>query len=138
MKKFLTIIVGVSLILACLSIFSSVYTRSDIYAQAQTTAGGVDRMKTMLLRPGGWLVEWRGNSSGVIDFVFEERGENIVVNINNVALNMACERDVIITSDVVKLDGCSDTGISLYFDPNDQEYPFKGESQKVNYKLKAK
>lgn len=138
MKKFLTIIVGVSLILACLSIFSSVYTRSDIYAQVQTTAGGVDRMKTMLLRPGGWLVEWRANSSGVIDFLFEERGENIVVNINNAAWNMACERDVIITSDVVKLDGCSDTGISLYFDPNDQEYPFKGESQKVNYKLKAK
>jgi len=103
-----------------------------------TTAIGADKIKTMLLRPGGWLVEWRGNSSGVIDFVFEERGENIVVNINNVALNMACERDVIITSDVVKLDGCYDTGISLFFDPNDQEYPFKGESQKVNYKLKAK
>ena len=138
MKKFLTIIVSVSLILPCFSIFSSVYTRSDTYAQAQTAADGVDKIKTMLLRPGGWLVEWRGNSSGVIDFVFEERGENIVVNINNVALNMACERDVIITSDVVKLDGCYDTGISLFFDPNDQEYPFKGESQKVNYKLKAK
>ena len=103
-----------------------------------TTASGADKIKTMLLRPGGWLVEWRGNSSGVIDFVFEERGENIVVKINNAAWNMTCERDVEITSDVVKLDGCSDTGISLLFDPNDREYPFKGESQKVNYKLKAK
>jgi len=103
-----------------------------------TTASGADKIKTMLLRPGGWLVEWRGNSSGVIDFVFEERGENIVVKINNAAWNITCEREVEITSDVVKLDGCSDTGISLLFDPNDQEYPFKGESQKVNYKLKAK
>jgi hypothetical protein len=103
-----------------------------------TNAIGADKIKTMLLRPGGWLVEWKGNSSGVMDFVFEERGENIVVNINNAAWNMTCERDVEITSDVVKLDGCNDTGISLLFDPNDREYPFKGESQKVNYKLKAK
>ena len=103
-----------------------------------TNAIGADKIKTMLLRPGGWLVEWKGNSSGVMDFVFEERGENIVVNINNAAWNMTCERDVEITSDVVKLDGCNDTGISLLFDPNDREYPFKGRSQKVNYKLKAK
>jgi hypothetical protein len=137
-EKFLTMIIGVSLILPCFSIFSSVYTNSNIYAQAQTTAGGVDKIKTMLLRPGGWLVEWRGNSSGVIDFVFEERGENIVVKINNAAWNQSCEREVNITSDVVKLDGCNETGISLFFDPNDQEYPFKGESQNVNYKLKAK
>ena len=95
-------------------------------------------LKAILLRPGGWLVEWKGNSSGVIDFVFEERGENIVVKINNATWNQSCEREVNITSDVVKLDGCNDTGISLFFDPNDQEYPFKGESQKVNYKLKAK
>ena len=54
------------------------------------------------------------------------------------ALNMSCERDVTITSDVVKLDACYDTNISLFFDPKDQEYPFKGESPNVNYKFKVK
>ena len=99
---------------------------------------GSDKIKEMLLRPGGWLVEWRGNSSGVVDFIFEARGENIVVKINNAAWNVTCERDVTITSDVVKLDGCSEKNILLHYDPNDKEYPFKGESPNVNYKLKAK
>jgi len=53
-------------------------------------------------------------------------------------MNMSCERNVTITSDVVKLDGCYDTNISLHYDPNDKEFPFKGESPNVNYKLKAK
>ena len=101
-------------------------------------AVGSDQIKEMLLRPGGWLVEWRGNSSGVVDFIFEERGENVVVKIHNAAWNQSCERDVKITSDVIKLDGCNETGIQLYYDPNDKEYPFKGESPNVNYKLKEK
>ena len=137
-RKLLTIIIGLILTFACILIFSPVDTISKVYAQEKSTTDGADKIKAILLRPGGWLVEWRGNSSGVIDFVFEERGENIVVQINNAAWNQSCEREVNITSDVVKLDGCNDTGISLFFDPNDQEYPFKGESQNVNYKLKAK
>ena len=81
---------------------------------------GSDKIKEMLLRPGGWLVEWRGNSSGVIDSIFEARGEKIVVKINNAAWNQTCERDVTITSDVVKYDGCNEKNISLVYDPNDQ------------------
>jgi hypothetical protein len=61
-----------------------------------------------------------------------------VVKIHNAAWNQSCERDVIITSDVIKLDGCNEKGIQLYYDPNDKEYPFKGESPNVNYKLKEK
>ncbi len=99
---------------------------------------GGEKIKAMLLRPGGWLVEWRGNSQGVSEYMFEDRGEKVVVKINTPAVNMACERDVMITSDVVKFDACYDTNISLFFDPADQEYPFKGESQNVNYKLKEK
>lgn len=113
-------------------------TISKAYAQEKSTAVGADKIKKMLLRPDGWIVEWRGNSQGVIDFIFEARGEDVVVKIVNAAWNKTCERDVTITSDVVKLDGCYDTNISLFFDPNDQEYPFKGESLLVNYKLKAK
>jgi hypothetical protein len=100
--------------------------------------GGADEMKALLLRPNGWSVEWRGNSSGVIDFIFEERGKNVVVKIHNAAWNQSCERDVTITSDVIKLDGCNEKGIQLYYDPNDKKYPFKGESPNVNYKLKEK
>ena len=99
---------------------------------------GADNIKDMLLRPGGWLVEWRGNSSGVLDFIFEDRGENIVVKIHNAAWNQSCERNVTIIEDIVNLDGCNDTGITLRYYPDDKEFPFKGESPNVNYKLKAK
>ena len=102
-------------------------------------AVGSDKIKEMLLRPGGWLVEWRGTSyEGVAHSIFEDRGENVVVKIDNPSFNTSCERNVTITSDDIKFDGCSDTNIVLHFDPNDQEYPFKGESETTNYKFKAK
>ena len=137
-KKLLAITVGVILTFPCVSLLCSVFTIPNAYAQENSTTVGAEKIKEMLLRPGGWLVEWRGNSAGVSDYIFEDRGEKVVVKINTAAWNMSCERDVTITSDVVKLDGCNDTNISLFFDPNDQEYPFKGESPNVNYKLKAK
>ena len=107
-------------------------------AGGKTADGGTDEIKALLLRPGGWIVEWRGNSSGVIDSIFEARKEKIVVKINNAAWNQTCEHDVTITSDVVKYDGCNEKNISLVYDPNDHEYPFKGESPCCYYKLKAK
>jgi hypothetical protein len=119
-------------------LFFSLSTLDYAIAGGKTSAVGSDEIKALLLRPNGWLVEWRGNSSGVIDFIFEERGENVVVKIHNAAWNQSCERDVLITSDVIKLDGCNEKGIQLYYDPNDKEYPFKGESPNVNYKLKEK
>ena len=119
-------------------LFLSLSTLGYAVAGGKTSAGGSDKIKALLLRPNGWLAEWRGNSSGVIDFIFEERGENVVVKIHNAAWNQSCERDVKITSDVIKFDGCNETGIQLYYDPNDKEYPFKGESPNVNYKLKKK
>ena len=100
--------------------------------------GGADEIKALLLRPGGWTVEWRGASEGVSEYVFEDRGGKIIVKIETVAWNMSCEKDVTITAEAIRHDACYDTGITLHFDPNDKEYPFKGESQKVNYKLKAK
>ena len=135
--RVLAISLSVILIVFGVSIFSSVYTISTTYAQ-ETTTGVTDKIKAILVRPGGWVVEWRGNSSGVLDFTFEARGENIVVKINNPAWNQNCERDVTITSDVVEFDGCSAKNISLVYDPGDNEYPFKGESPCCYYKLKAK
>ena len=99
---------------------------------------GADQIKAMLIRPEGWLVKWRGASEGESDYVFEARGENVVVKINTVAWNMSCERDVTITSEHVKFDACYDKNVTLRFDANDKEYPFKGESEKVDYKLKPK
>ena len=100
---------------------------------------GSDKIKDMLLRPNGWSAEWKGSAySGESEFMFEERGENVVVKIVTPSFNLSCERDVKITSDVIELDGCTDTGIQLHYDPNDKEYPFKGKSPNVNYKLKEK
>ena len=72
------------------------------------------------------------------DFIFEARGENVVVNINVIHRKKTCERNVTITSDVVKMDGCHTINISLLYDPDDDEYPFKGESLTYKFKLKAK
>jgi len=133
MKRGLILVVMMLAVILCGSVWSVAY------AQQKTASVGVDEIKAMLLRSAGWLVEWRGSTNiGVNDYIFEARGENIVVKINNPTYNMVCERIVTINSDDIKFDACWDTNITLRFDPDDQEYPFKGESQKVNYKLKVK
>lgn len=135
----LAIIVGVILFLFYVPIFSSVGSISNAYAQEKAATVGSDKIKAILLRPDGWLVEWRGTSyEGVGSGIFEDRGENFVIKMNNPTFNQSCERNVTITSDGIKFDGCNDTNITLSFDPKDQEYPFKGESKTTNYKLKAK
>ena len=140
-NKLLTIIIGLILTFACISIFSSVGTISKAYAQEKTTTVGADKIKAILLRPDGWLAEWRADPDpmqGTNDFIFEARGDNIVVKIKSNSSNKTCERNVTITSDVVKMDSCFGANISLFYDPNDHEYPFKGESKNYKYKLKKK
>ena len=126
--------------LACfILMFFAVGAGPNANAQAKSASAGADEIKAMLLRPGGWLAEWRGPTyTGVSDYFFEERGENIVAKIHTPSINLSCERNVTITEDAVNYDACYDTGISLHFDPDDKEYPFKGKSEKVIYKLKAK
>ncbi len=52
---------------------------------------------------------------------------------------MSCERDVTVLSDGVKLDSCLDQDITLFFDANDHEYPFKGKSPRgYEYKFEIK
>ena len=140
-NKIFVIIAGLILTFSCVSIFSSVNTISNAYAQEKSTTVGADKIKAILLRPDGWLVEWRGDPDpmqGTNDFIFEARGDNIVVKIKSNSSNKTCERNVIITSDVVKMDSCYEANISLFYDPNDHEYPFKGESKNYKYKLKKK
>ena len=110
-------------------------------AQEKPTTVGADKIKAILLRSDGWLAEWREDPDpmqGTSDFIFEPRGETIVVKIKSNSINITCERNVTITSDVVKMDSCYGDNITLLFDANDHEYPFKGGSKSYKYKLKEK
>lgn len=139
-RKLLTIIVVVILFLPCFTLFLSVNIISKSYAQDKA-ADSADKIKAILLRPGGWWAEYHDITALMHTtniFIFEDRGENIVVNINVIHRKKTCESNVTITSDVVKMDGCHTINISLFYDPNDHEYPFKGENQYYKFKLKAK
>ncbi len=111
-------------------------------AGAQPAPGGPDTIKALLVRPAGWRADWNsfgGFNKGESEFRFAVRGEKLVVKILNLTYPATCERDVTITADVVKFDGCYDRAVTLRFDPNDPDYPFKGSSaQKYEVKLRAK
>ena len=111
-------------------------------AHDQTGADGPDKIKTLLLRPAGWIFEWISPSYiGLADCKFEARGEKVVVKIHNHTPWISnCEQDVTFISDVAKFDACAGGwGIELRFDPKDQEYPFKGKNPKgYQFKLKEK
>ncbi len=133
------------LVISCVFCFSSLQVISTAYAQDQTGAAGPDKFKTVLLRPAGWKVDHIGaRASGQAEFIYEARGEKVVVKIQDLSRSdgsslRSCERDVTITSDDIKHDGCRDSDITLLFDPKDQDYPFKGKSPRgTEYKLKAK
>jgi hypothetical protein len=139
-SKLLTIIVGV-ITICCVAILSSKCTTPNAYADEKIATGGTDKIKDLLLRKDGWIVTysgWTGNRKAI--YIFEARGEDIVVKIENITAGVTCEQNVTITSDVIKMDGCfsSSKNIELLFDPNDHEYPFKGENKGTKFKLKAK
>ena len=41
---------------------------------------------------------------------------------------LSCERDVTIAADGIKHDGCRDVDVTIHFDPNVPDIPFKGTS----------
>ena len=101
-----------------------------------------EKIKSVLLKPSGWISYWNGctsaNLSGESEYMYEARGEKVMVKILTPGRS-DCEREVTITSVGIKHDGCRDSNISLSFDPNDNDYPFKGRSAYCSeYKLKAK
>ena len=133
------------LVIYCVFYFSSLHAIPTAYAQDQAGAGGLDKIKAMLFRPTGWEVNYIGPSgTGQSEFIYEARGEKVVVKIQNLYRSyggslLNCEREVMITSDTIKHDGCRDVGIILRFDPNDQDYPIKAKSLgNYEYKFKAK
>lgn len=130
-KKISAIIVGVILAIFCVLSFSSVQTISIAYPQVQTATGESEKIKKLLLRQRGWNVDWRRpGGSGDAVILFETRGEKVVAKIKVIgsARNPSCERDAIISSDVVTFDGCRDHNIKIQFDPNDPVWQFKGKS----------
>ena len=130
-KKSVWVLLGIFVISAWI-LGTAIYVRAE-------------EIKAVLLRPAGWMADWIGLSgSGQTEFIYEGRGEKVVVKIHNLSRSdgfilQNCERDATITSNGIKHDGCRDVGITLLFDPKDQDYPFKGKGQTgTEYKLKAK
>jgi hypothetical protein len=133
------------LVISCVLCFSSPQAVPTAYAQDQTGSAGPAKIKALLLRPAGWKVDHIGErASRQAEFIYEARGEMVVVKIHDLSRSdgsslRGCERDVTITSDGIEHDGCRDSGITLLFDPKDQDYPFKGKSPRGTvYILKAK
>jgi hypothetical protein len=110
-------------------------------AQDQTSATGSDKIEAVLLRPTGWRADF---GHGLSEIVYEVRGDKVVAKIQGLSRTdgktvLSCETVVTITSDSVIHDGCRDRGVTLLFDPKDQDYPFKGQSQLgYRYRLKPK
>ena len=130
-KKSVWVLLGIFVISAWI-LGTAIYVRAE-------------EIKAVLLRPAGWMADWIGLSgSGQTEFIYEGRGEKVVVKIVGLSrtdgfILKNCERDVTITSNGIKHDGCRDSDIILVFDPKDQDYPFKGKSPRgTEYKLKAK
>ena len=135
--KLSAIIVGVILAIFCVLSFSSVQTISTAYAQGQTAAGEPDQIKTLLLRPAGWIAHWGkplfkppgDDSPNQVAYIFEVRGDNIVAKADAIKgwyQVKSCERNVTISSNVIEWINCHGNRNTLRFDPNDHDYPFKG------------
>ena len=107
-------------------------------------------LKAILLKPAVWVGEWSNpntGNSGQTEIVFESRGEKVVAKLHitapgsNALGALSCERDVIISADTIKFDGCRNQNVVLIFDPNDKVYPFKSKTKTVNgyeWKLREK
>ncbi len=116
-------------------------TAATFGAMAQhQTASRPDKIKATLLRPAGWIANWRlAGDEGQSEIIFEARGDKVVAKIRQLEHMTTCEHEVKITSATVKFDGCYDWDITLRFDPNDHNYPFKGKSGKgYDYKVQPK
>ena len=108
---------------------ASLLAAAPVLAQAPPAVGQADDIKALLLGTPTWRADWKGPSgSGVTEIMFEARGDKVVAKLWNITLSRRYERDVTITTGVVKFDGYEVKDVVLRFDPNDREYPFKGKS----------
>jgi hypothetical protein len=111
------------------------------FGSADALAQGNDAMLNALLRPAGWRADWRGpGGSGVTELVFQRQGETLTAKIRLILpFEMTCENPVTVGPGTVTFDGCRDPGLTLRFDPADQEIPFRGKTPRgYEWMLKAK
>jgi len=141
-NKLLVIFIGVIFTFTSILFLSSMYTISNSYAQEKTVNIGADKIKAILLKQNGWIGEWHCSTGRqvVTDFVFEDRGKKIVVKIHNDALQDSCKRKVKINSDGFRMSGCYAGLVDLFYDPNDNRYPFKtkGDNLECDLKIRVK
>jgi hypothetical protein len=133
LKKSLIVFAGITFILTSIVILSSIYTVSNSYAQ-EKTAIGKDKIKSILLNQEGWIGELNHGTYGLnlINYVFEDRGKKIIVEIYIPDDKDGCKRKVKITSDGFRMPGCYIGIAELFYDPNDHRYPFKTKAECVN------
>lgn len=120
---------------------------ASMNALAQNPADDTKAIRSLLLRPAGWMFEWKpgpkGETNGPEDngngeMLFRARGSSLRVKISNAKLRAPCENDAIVNGDSVTFDGCILMGITLRYDPTDNVYPFKGASPLYEFRMKPK
>ncbi len=142
-NKLLVILIGVTFTFISILLLSSMYTISNSYAQEKTVNIGADKIKAILLKQNGWVGEWNSKGWGqqwLTDFVFEDHRKKIIVKIHGIERENRCERKVKINSDGFRMSGCYAGIVDLFYDPNDNRYPFKtkGDNLECDLKIKVK
>jgi len=128
-----------SIVLAALMTFAAPF------ALAQST----DEILNQLLRPGGWIYEWKPGPTNKLspdhfgltghgEMLFQAQGDAVVVTIQNMTVSTTCKRDVTISGGIVMFNPCIASEVKLHFDPADHDFPFKGESAIYDWRLKPK
>jgi len=142
-NKLLVILIGVTFTFISILFLSSMYTITNSYAQEKTVNIGADKIKAILLKQNGWVGEWNSKGWGqqwLTDFVFEDRRKKIIVKIHGIEPENRCERKVKINSDGFRMSGCYAGIVDMFYDPNDNRYPFKtkGDNLECDLKIKVK
>jgi hypothetical protein len=97
--------------------------------------GGPGDMRKLLLRPSGWLIEWKqigsgpndyGNpqiNTGSADSVFQAQSGNIYVNVRNITDAVACDGRATLSGETVTIMMCLGDSFVMHFDAADRKYP---------------
>ncbi len=98
-----------------------------------------DKIKTILLEQKEWIGEINSKWGPCLhDYVFEDRGEKIIVKIHCPQLNQSCKQKIKIKSAGFRMTGCSLGTADLFYDPNDPVFQFKTKGDNLEYDLKLK